>query len=228
MAFSSSEPVERGYWTEILSHAPGAADLRRLNNSAPLLWMHDVFDQRGVIEPGTARVDSDGKGRCVLRFSKTEEGEKLWTDVLDRIKTKISFGYIIEKARLIEVNEETGLEIWEVTKWRALEVSFVSIPADDTVGMCRSSTESEFAFETELEVPEELRESFTKPQSRSTPMEKTAEQLKNEELERQLQKIEEDRRQAKSDQERHDAERAEGTPRTPSSSMPLRNDSRSK
>lgn len=208
VAFSSSEPVNRGWWTEILSHAPGAADLTRLNNSAPMLWMHDPTDQRGVVEPGTARIDKDGKGRCVLRFSKTEEGEKLWTDVRDQIVTKISFGYIIEEARLIEFNEETGLEIWEVTRWRALEVSCVSIPADDTVGMCRSAMENDSASLTKLEVPSAFRETPKQPQKRAPKMEQTAEEKLAASNEK-LRLIEVERAAAATEDDRIDADRKE-------------------
>ena len=42
LSFSSETPVERGFHQEILSHAPEAANLTRLNDAAPLLWAHDA------------------------------------------------------------------------------------------------------------------------------------------------------------------------------------------
>ena len=40
LSFSSETPVERAFGSEVLSHLPGAANLARLNDSAPLLWKH--------------------------------------------------------------------------------------------------------------------------------------------------------------------------------------------
>ena len=37
LSFSSEKPVPRQYGNEILSHRPGAVDLARLNDGAPLL-----------------------------------------------------------------------------------------------------------------------------------------------------------------------------------------------
>jgi len=40
-SFSSEQPVQRWFGDEILSHAPGAADLSRLNDGAALLFNHE-------------------------------------------------------------------------------------------------------------------------------------------------------------------------------------------
>ena len=37
LSFSSEQPVERYWGPEVLSHAPGAVDLSRLQSGAPLL-----------------------------------------------------------------------------------------------------------------------------------------------------------------------------------------------
>ena len=41
LSFSSETPVARQYGDEVLSHAAGAVDLSRLNDSAPLLFNHN-------------------------------------------------------------------------------------------------------------------------------------------------------------------------------------------
>ena len=48
ISVSSEYPVERGFGKEVLSHAPGAIDLKRFNDSAPVLWSHDPTIQVGV------------------------------------------------------------------------------------------------------------------------------------------------------------------------------------
>lgn len=142
LSFSSeTEGVERWFGIEILGHDAGECDLTRLNNKAPLLWMHDWDDQRGVIEQGTARIDQDKKGRCKVRFSRSEDGEKLFQDVADDIVTKVSVGYFVNGLRLVE--ERDGVDVFRVS-WTPYEVSLVSVAADDDVGVGRS-----------LEIPQE-------------------------------------------------------------------------
>ncbi|WP_429139242.1 phage major capsid protein [Aeromonas veronii] len=142
LSFSSeTESVERWFGIEILGHEAGECDLTRLNNKAPLLWMHDWDDQRGVIEQGTARIDQDKKGRCKVRFSRSEDGEKLFQDVADDIVTKVSVGYFVNGLRLVE--ERDGVDVFRVS-WTPYEVSLVSVAADDDVGVGRS-----------LEIPQE-------------------------------------------------------------------------
>ena len=49
VSFSSETPVARQFGTEILSHDDNAVDLKRFNDSAPVLWSHDPTQQIGVI-----------------------------------------------------------------------------------------------------------------------------------------------------------------------------------
>lgn len=135
LAFSSeTDSVERWFGIEILGHAAGEVDLSRLNNSAPVLWMHDWNDQRGVVE--SARVDADGVGRAVVRFSRSEDGEQLFQDILDGIVTKVSVGYSVDGLKLVE--ERDGVDVYRITAWTPYEISLVSVAADDSVGVGRS------------------------------------------------------------------------------------------
>jgi HK97 family phage major capsid protein/HK97 family phage prohead protease len=138
LAFSSeTEDVERWYGIEVLGHDANEIDLTRLNNKAPVLWMHDVRDQRGVIEPGTARVDGDRIARCTVRFSTSEAGEQLFRDIVDGIVTKVSVGYSVSGIKLVE--ERDGVDVYRITSWQPYEVSMVSVAADDDVGVGRSA-----------------------------------------------------------------------------------------
>ncbi|WP_188818757.1 HK97 family phage prohead protease [Novosphingobium indicum] len=134
LSFSSeTDTVVHSWGVEILGHGPGEADLSRLQNGAPLLWSHDHKDQRGVVE--SARIDGDRVGRAVVRFSRSPEGERLFQDVLSGIVTKVSVGYRV--TGLEYVGERDDLPIYRVT-WEASEISMVSVPADDTVGVGRT------------------------------------------------------------------------------------------
>lgn len=135
LSFSSEVEYERWWGIEILGHDAHEVDLSRLANKAALLWMHDWRDQRGVVE--SVRIDSDRKGRAVVRFSKSPAGEQLFQDIIDGIVTKVSVGYTIDGIKLVE--EREGVDVYRVTSWTPYEISMVSVPADDTVGVGRSA-----------------------------------------------------------------------------------------
>ena len=134
LAFSSEIEYERWFGYEVLSHDPSAVDLSRLNNKAPLLWMHNWDDQRGVVD--SVRIDPDRKGRAVVRFSRSEAGEQLFQDVIAGIVTKVSVGYLVNAMKLTEEREDC--DVYTVTSWTPYEISMVSVPADDTVGVGRA------------------------------------------------------------------------------------------
>jgi len=123
--FSSESPVERWFGTEVLSHAPGAADLSRLNNGAPFLWNHDRDVVLGVHESATM----DGmNGQATIRWARNQQALEKRQDYEDGILRKVSFAYEIREA--VDIGERGIL----VTKWMPIETSLVSIPADDSVG----------------------------------------------------------------------------------------------
>ena len=129
LSFSSEQPVERWFGTEVLSHSPESVDLTRLNAKAALLANHDLNDQIGVIENATVE---NGRGIATVRFSKSERGEEFYQDVLDGIRSNISVGYTIEEM------EEKSERVFTATQWAPHEISLVSTPADFSVGIGRS------------------------------------------------------------------------------------------
>lgn len=133
LAFSSEAPVARWFGNEILDHSPGAVRLGRLNNGGALLLDHDPGKQIGVVV--SARIDRDRKGRATVRFGKGPLAEEIFQDVKDGIRRLVSVGYRIHS----QANEgrSGGLESVRVTDWEPHELSIVSIPADDSVGIGR-------------------------------------------------------------------------------------------
>jgi len=138
VAFSSETPVFRGDRYEILSHATGCANLTRLNNGAPLLFNHHADEYLGVVSRGSARIDADGIGRATVIIKEGSEGDAILKDIRAGILTKISFLYRIAESQIENADVADGLPIERVTKWEPLEISLVTIPADDTVGVGRS------------------------------------------------------------------------------------------
>lgn len=136
--FSFSSDVELERWPgviEVLSHAPDAVDMSRLRNGAPLLFNHDVDEYVGVVE--SASIGADRKGRCVVRFSESDDGEKVWRDVQAGILRNVSVGYRIREVKLTE--ERDNVDVYTVTRWEPYEVSIVTVPADITVGIGRDA-----------------------------------------------------------------------------------------
>lgn len=135
LSFSSEEPYERSWGIEILDHSPTSVNMERLNDGAPLLLNHERLDQVGVIV--TATIDGDKKGRAFVKISRSQRGEDVLNDVDDGILTKVSVGYQI--LDMVKDGERNGLAVYRVTDWMPFEISLVSIPADNTVGVGRSA-----------------------------------------------------------------------------------------
>ena len=133
VAFSSEEPVERWFGNEVLSHAAGAVDLSRLNDGGAVLFNHDWDDQIGVIE--RAWVDADRRGRALVRFGNGAKAAEKFQDVQDGILRHISVGYSIVN---FEEEVSDGNRTFTATRWQPYEISFVTVPADPTVGVGRS------------------------------------------------------------------------------------------
>ena len=136
MAVSSEEPVQRSFGMEVLEHSEEAIDLSFLNSGrAPLLLDHDPERQIGVVES----VDLDGSARrlrATVRFGKGALAREAFDDVVDGIKANVSIGYAINKL------ERKDKETFVAKSWRPVEASLVSIPADASVGVGRSSSAS--------------------------------------------------------------------------------------
>lgn len=150
VAFSSEEPVERWDGFEVLGHSEGEVDLRFLNSgSAPLLLDHDPERQIGVIE--SVKVE-EGIGRASVRFGKNGLAAEIFDDVVDGIRKNISVGYIVRKKKSVE--ERDGVETYRATSWQPMEVSFVSIPADTSVGVGRSAEQTTTTTKEEITMAE--------------------------------------------------------------------------
>ena len=145
VSFSSEEPVERYFGTEILDHSPESVDLSRLNNKAAVLEEHEG-SQVGVVLG--AKIEN-GRGLAKLKFSKVGRGAEIWQDIVDGIRSNISFGYQLRNlTRVADVEEPT----YRSMDWLPFEISVVGTPADPTIGIGRSKE-----VVNEIEVDENFR-----------------------------------------------------------------------
>ncbi len=180
IAFSSEEPYERFYGTEVIDHDPQSVRLDRLNGGAAVLVNHDTDDQVGVVE--SARIDKDRIGRALLRFSRSSRGQEIFDDVKDGIRQLVSVGYIVHKFE--ETKLEGGGVLVRATDWEPLELSIVAIPADATVGVGRShdTKNNQATQKEEAAMPPEVKE--TQEEKPAFDPEKERNKIRTAEMER--------------------------------------------
>ncbi|HAZ0056568.1 TPA: major capsid protein [Shigella sonnei] len=200
IAFSSTQPYQRQFWDEqnqemvvldeILVHTPEAVDLSRLNNNAPLLFNHNFDNHIGVV--CNARIDADNVGRALVKFSKHGTlANDIRNKVIEGTMEKISVGYDIKE---YHIDYAKGQLI--VTKWAPYELSFVTVPADDTVGLNRSLNTITVNLEAKRDMTkeqiEEIKEEQESAQVEETPVEEIKEPEVEETQERQVEENKED------------------------------------
>ncbi|EPX3117818.1 phage major capsid protein [Shigella flexneri] len=194
IAFSSTQPYQRQFWDEqnqemvvldeILVHTPEAVDLSRLNNNAPLLFNHNFDNHIGVV--CNARIDADNVGRALVKFSKHGTlANDIRNKVIEGTMEKISVGYDIKE---YHIDYAKGQLI--VTKWAPFEISFVTVPADDSVGLNRSLNTITVNLEAKRDMTkeqiEEIKEEQESAQVEETPVEENKELEVEETQERQV------------------------------------------
>ncbi|EFI7244295.1 major capsid protein [Escherichia coli] len=200
IAFSSEQPYQRQFWDEqnqemvvldeILVHTPEAVDLSRLNNNAPLLFNHNFDNHIGVV--CNARIDADKVGRATVRFSKHGTlANDIRNKVIEGTMEKISVGYDIKE---YHIDYAKGQLI--VTKFVPFELSFVTVPADDSVGLNRSLNTITVNLEAKRDMTkeqiEEIKEEQESAQVEETPVEENKESEVEETQERQVEENKED------------------------------------
>ncbi|HCN8186293.1 TPA: phage major capsid protein [Escherichia coli] len=200
IAFSSTQPYQRQFWDEqnqemvvldeILVHTPEAVDLSRLNNNAPLLFNHNFDNHIGVV--CDARIDADNVGRALVKFSKHGTlANDIRNKVIEGTMEKISVGYDIKE---YHIDYTKGQLI--VTKWAPYELSFVTVPADDTVGLNRSLNTITVNLGAKRDMTkeqiEEIKEEQEPAQVEETPVEENKEPEVEETQERQVEENKED------------------------------------
>lgn len=199
IAFSSEQPYQRQFWDEqnqemvvldeILVHTPEAVDLSRLNNNAPLLFNHNFDNHIGVV--CNARIDADKVGRATVRFSKHGTlANDIRNKVIEGTMEKISVGYDIKE---YHIDYAKGQLI--VTKFVPFELSFVTVPADDSVGLNRSLNTITVNLGAKRDMTkeqiEEIKEEQESAQVEETPVEENKESEVEETQERQVEENEE-------------------------------------
>ncbi|MBB3320661.1 phage major capsid protein [Atlantibacter sp. RC6] len=183
IAFSDETPVVREFLddngypilvNEILRHDnPAKIDLSRLNNGAPLLYQHNHELPIGKVVEGSARIDPDGVGRCQIQFSAVGDlTNEIRLKIIEGTLSKISFGYDLTEYELI------GEDL--MAYFAPYEVSVVSVPASDNVGINRNKPEKS-----------EIKLSLNKNIQRNAETNKEIQKMADEIIKEEVEQIEE-------------------------------------
>lgn len=138
ISVSSEAEVQRWFGIEVLDHSKAAVNMERMNAGAAVLLEH-YSDQVGVVRKAWL---AEKRLYAQVEFSRSQRGQEVERDVADKIRQNVSVGYRVDKAVLQEKREvgKNGrgdalyTDVWLVQRWTPLEVSFVGVPADASVG----------------------------------------------------------------------------------------------
>ena len=140
LSFSSEEPYNRWWGTEILSHTDGAVDLDRLNSIGCVLYNHNSNKVTGKIL--RAWIEN-GRGYAEIEFDEDAESDIIYQKVRSGTLKGVSVGYVVDVWEDVAANKKSSDGRFTgpcsiATRWTPYEISIVSVPADPTVGVGRS------------------------------------------------------------------------------------------
>ncbi len=139
LTFSSEEPYDRWWGTEILDHSDGAIDLVRLKEMGVVLFNHN----RDYILGKILEVNiKDRRGSAKIQFDTDDEAEKIFQKVHSGTLKGVSVGYTVSNYEEVMAGKKSADgrfqgPCWIAKKWTPLEISIVSVPADASVGVGR-------------------------------------------------------------------------------------------
>ncbi|SDI55642.1 Mu-like prophage major head subunit gpT [Pseudomonas abietaniphila] len=145
-----------GSYMEELDVSDGAVRLDRLNNGAPLLDTHNQYQLSAVLAVVERAWLEGGEGHALVRFSKREDADVVFKDVVDGILRNISVGYAVHRYEVVE-EEDDKLPTYRAVDWEPLELSLVPIGFDDGAKVRSAKTPAEYEgqrFKTIFEVRE--------------------------------------------------------------------------
>lgn len=145
-----------GSYMEELDVSDGAVRLDRLNNGAPLLDTHNQYQLSAVLAVVERAWLDGGEGHALVRFSKREDADVVFKDVVDGILRNISVGYAVHRYEVVE-EEDDKLPTYRAVDWEPLELSLVPIGFDDGAKVRSAKTPAEYEgqrFHTIFEVRE--------------------------------------------------------------------------
>lgn len=149
LSFSSEEPYNRWWGTEILEHSETAIDLTRLNSIGCVLYNHNRDKVIGKIN--RAWVEN-ARGNAEIEFDSDVDSETVYQKVKNNTLKGVSTGYTVDVWEEVGANKQSADGRFKgpvsiAKRWCPYEISIVSVPADPTVGVGRAQETGVCAFE---------------------------------------------------------------------------------
>lgn len=150
--FMTEKPCENWYTPEVCLCEKQNADLTRFENGiAPVLFNHD----RDCIIGRIDKIEfADKRAYAEVVIDDDEKSEAIFKKIQSGSLRGVSVGYIRQQTTRVEAGMEfLGVRYEERTdvtsKWELLEVSIVSVPADNDTGVGRDLGEVEISVLTQ-------------------------------------------------------------------------------
>lgn len=132
IAFASGAPHERYWGIEKLDMK--GMDLSYLRETGAVLFNHNPDCLIG--NATNCRIDSDEVARCTVAISKADDCKGYWQKIQEGTLKCVSIGYEITETPIL-LSQKDGVGTY-LCKAKVYEISFVSMPADATVGVGRN------------------------------------------------------------------------------------------
>lgn len=148
LSFSSEEPYQRWFGTEILCHDTDCVNLARLCEVGALLFSHGRDPNVGRIPIGRiieATLDSENhRTKAVVEFDGDEKSDLIYTKVKSGAIRGVSTGYHIDLAEEVSANKKSANGRFcgpcvVAARWSPFEISIEPTPADPSIGIGRSN-----------------------------------------------------------------------------------------
>lgn len=139
LSFSSEEPYERWFGSEILDHKEESVLIDRLRNIGCVLFNH----HRDQVVAKILSVDIVGnRGEAEIEFDDDELSEIIFKKVKSGTLKGVSVGYVVYRYETVKEGKKSSDGRFTgpcniATSWEPFEISIVSVPADPTVGVGR-------------------------------------------------------------------------------------------
>lgn len=171
MSFASEQPVSRWFGAEVLQVDAAAVNMSRFENGlGVLLFNHGRDKVLGKIL--RAWVDESAqKASAEVQFDDDEESERIWQKVRSGTLRGVSVGYSVDSWEEVAAGKTStsGRVVGPAyvgLRWTPLEISIVSVPADDSVGVGR---EMEGYVQNEREAQTAMSENENQVPNQQTP-----------------------------------------------------------
>lgn len=139
LSFSSEQPVKRWFGDEYLDHDRAAVDLTRLRELGVVLFNHNRDKVIGKIRKVWIE---NNRGKAEVEFDKDDFSKEIREKVISGTLKGVSVGYCVTRYEDIQNGQKSKDGRFKgpakvATRWFPYEISIVSVPADETVGVGR-------------------------------------------------------------------------------------------